>query len=178
MGWGAESGQQNFERSHIIRVLLDGFSLILNKPYIFCFTIATMLEDLDFLSERLKKLVEQTQQLVADRQALHARLTRAESEREALATKLAQEGQQTQILSAQVRSYESEMQALRSHNSAQSEALQGSLDLFKQEKISLQAQLQSRDHDVIALRAATIQAKERIDAVLERLPGGQLKEQN
>jgi len=42
----------------------------------------------------------------------------------------------------------------------------------------LQAQLQSRDHEVTALRAATIQAKARIDAVLERLPGAQPQEQN
>lgn len=137
-----------------------------------------MLEDLDFLSERLKKLVEQTQQLVADRKALQARLTQAESERDALATKLAQEGQQAKVLSSKVHTYEAEMETLRSQNSAKSEALQGTLDLFKQEQINLQAQLQSRDHEVTALRAATIQAKERIDAVLERLPGAQPEEQS
>jgi hypothetical protein len=74
-------------------------------------------------------------------------------------------------LRTKVTAYETEIEGLRHQSSAKHAVLQGSLDLFKQEHTSLQAQLQSRDNEVTALRAATIQAKERIDAVLERLPG-------
>ena len=137
-----------------------------------------MLDDLDFLSQRLKKLVEQTKQLVADRKALQTRLAHVESERDALAKKLAQEDVQAKALGIKVNAYEAEIEVLRSQSTAKNQALQGSLDLFKQEHTNLQAQLQSRDHEVSALRAATIQAKERIDAVLERLPGGHHEEQH
>jgi hypothetical protein len=49
--------------------------------------------------------------------------------------------------------------------------------LFKQEHTSLQAQLQSRDLEVNTLREATVQARQRIEAVLERLPGGSQSEE-
>jgi hypothetical protein len=43
--------------------------------------------------------------------------------------------------------------------------------LFKQEHQALQTQLASREKEVSALRQVTTQAQQRIDAVLERLPG-------
>ncbi len=136
-----------------------------------------MLEDLDHLSERLTKLVAYTQQLHADRQALQASVKHAQAERDALAQQLAREALQAKILQNKVQTYESEIEGLRSQSSARHAVLHGSLDLFKQEHSTLQAQLEARDHEVTALRAATIQAKERIDAVLERLPGAQPQEQ-
>ncbi|MCX7221902.1 MAG: hypothetical protein NTW89_03155 [Burkholderiales bacterium] len=44
-------------------------------------------------------------------------------------------------------------------------------------KLALQAQLQSRDQEVNALREATVQARQRIEAVLERLPGASQPEE-
>ncbi len=136
-----------------------------------------MLEDLDHLSERLTKLVAHTQQLNADRQALQATLKQVVAERDALVQQLDREGSQAKALHSKVQSYESELEGLRTQSSAKHAVLQGSLDLFKQEQTTLQAQLESRNGEVTALRAATIQAKERIDAVLERLPGAQPQEQ-
>lgn len=119
-----------------------------------------MLEDLDHLSARLAKLLALTQQLFADQTAMQTRLTQVEAERDALRAKLDQQGTQTQVLSRRAETASSER-----------DAIQGSLDLFKQEHNVLQAQLASRDKEVLALRDVTTQACQRIDAVLERLPG-------
>jgi chromosome segregation ATPase len=77
-----------------------------------------------------------------------------------LRSQLAQEGTQTQTLSRKAETAASER-----------DVLQGSLDLFKQEHQALQTQLASREKEVSALRQVTTQAQQRIDAVLERLPG-------
>ncbi|MDO9025527.1 hypothetical protein, partial [Zwartia sp.] len=119
-----------------------------------------MLEDLDHLSARLAKLLAYTQQLFADQTALQARLSQVEAERDMLRATLDQQGSQTKALSRQAETAASERAVL-----------QGSLDLFKQEHNALQAQLASKDKEVLALRDVTTQACQRIDAVLERLPG-------
>lgn len=119
-----------------------------------------MLEDLDHLSTRLAKLLAYTQQLFAEQTALQARLAQAEAERDTFRAQLAQEGTQAQVLSRQAQTAASER-----------DVLQGSLDLFKQEHQTLQTQLAARDKEVTALRGVTAQARQRIDAVLERLPG-------
>ena len=98
--------------------------------------------------------------------------------RDALQAKLDKEGAQARALHSKVNAYESEIEGIRTQSSVKSAALQGSLDLFKQEQSTLQAELQSRAQEVAQLRAVTVQAKERIDAVLMRLPGAQPEEQS
>jgi hypothetical protein len=125
-----------------------------------------MLEDLDHLSARLAKLLAYTQQLFADQQALRVQLSQVQTERDALRAQLTQEGTQTQALSRKAAVALSER-----------DVLQGSLDLFKQEQHALQSQLATREKEVSALRGVAVQAQQRIDAVLERLPGAtQLEE--
>jgi chromosome segregation ATPase len=119
-----------------------------------------MLEDLDHLSTRLAKLLAYTQQLFAEQTALQARLAQAEAERDTFQAQLAHEGTQAQALSRQAQTAFSER-----------DVLQGSLDFFRQEHQTLQAQLAARDKEVTALRDVAAQARQRIDAVLERLPG-------
>jgi len=119
-----------------------------------------MLDDLDHLSTRVAKLVALTQQLAADQKSLQSQLTQVQAERDALKAKLDLEGSEAKALHKKVDTFASERASL-----------QGSLDLFKQEHTSLQAQLQSRDLEVNTLREATVQARQRIEAVLERLPG-------
>jgi chromosome segregation ATPase len=119
-----------------------------------------MLEDLDHLSTRLAKLLAYTQQLFAEQTALQSRLAQAEAERDAFRAQLALEGTQAQVLSRKAQTASSER-----------DVLQGSLDLFRQEHQTLQTQLAARDKEVTALRDVTAQARQRIDAVLERLPG-------
>jgi chromosome segregation ATPase len=119
-----------------------------------------MLEDLDHLSTRLAKLLAYTQQMFAEQTALQARLAQAEAELDAFRAQLAQEGTQAQVLSRQAKTAASER-----------DVLQGSLELFKQEHQTLQTQLAARDKEVSALRDVSAQARQRIEAVLERLPG-------
>ena len=71
--------------------------------------------------------------------------------------------------------YESELEGLRAQSHAKHAALQGSLDLFKQQHTNMQAQLEIRTHEVSQLRQATELARDRIELVLDRLPGVMLE---
>jgi chromosome segregation ATPase len=136
-----------------------------------------MLEDIDHLAERISQLVAHTKAQQAEHQALRDLLALTQAERDRLRTKLDGQGETTRVLSGKVSSYESEIEGLRAQSQAKQVALQGSLELFKQEHATFQAQLQSRDKEVTRLRALTASAKERIEAVLERLPGATLEGQ-
>jgi predicted nucleic acid-binding Zn-ribbon protein len=136
-----------------------------------------MLEDIDHLAERIAQLVAHTKAQQAEHQALRDLLALTQAERDQLRAKLDGQGETTRVLSGKLSSYESEIEGLRAQSQAKQVALQGSLDLFKQEHATLQAQLQSRDKEVTRLRAVTESAKERIEAVLERLPGATLEGQ-
>jgi len=149
-----------FCHSKKINVCLSSMLVTNQFTRLFLLYDICMLEDLDHLSTRLAKLLAYTQQLFAEQTALQARLAQAEAERDACRAQLAQEGTQAQVLGRQAQTAASER-----------DVLQGSLDLFRQEHQTLQAQVAARDKEVSALRDVTAQARQRIDAVLERLPG-------
>ena len=130
-----------------------------------------MLEDLDILKQRLLKLVESVQALSAEKQSLQARLAQSEDLCRSLQSRIVEGNQKTQDLHSQVSQYQSELDGLRKQSASKHNELQGTLDLFKQEHSSMQTQLEKSELEVKALRAVSLQAKARIDAVLMRLPG-------
>lgn len=152
----------SLQKQRNIEIFLGFVSGLCQDAFAFSFLLYDndMLEDLDHLSARLAKLLAFTKQLFADQQALQVQLAQAQTERDALRAQLAQEGTQTQALSRKAEVALSER-----------DVLQGSLDLFKQEQHALQSQLATREKEVSALRGAAAHAQQRIDAVLERLPG-------
>ena len=130
-----------------------------------------MLEDLDILKQRLSKLVESVQALSTEKQSLLARLSQSEDLCRSLQSRIDEGNQKAQDLHSQVSQCQSELDGLRKQSASKHNELQGTLDLFKQEHLTMQTQLEKSESEVKALRAVSLQAKERIDAVLMRLPG-------
>lgn len=152
------------------------------------FTIAPMLQDLDQLAARIGQLVQLTRQLQAERDGLRVSLGQSEAAQRALEQRCNE--RQAEILVLQTR--------LQEHDGAVddllSEARQSEIELRAQlareisdhqtaesraqaRETELMNTLTAKDTDLQRLRVATDAARERIDAVLARLPGAAATEQ-
>jgi len=135
------------------------------------FTITPMLQDLDTLAARIGQMVQLTRQLQAERASLQARLTSLEQERSALRDQLARQLNEHASVSQRLSEHDNEIGAVR----AQAEAAQLELRLeasrYKADYDKVSQTLQASQSEADRLRAAASAAKDRIDAILERLPG-------
>jgi len=95
--------------------------------------------------------------------SLKKRCTEHEDELQALRASMSEHGQSTEALREQLARESAERQALQ--------------EQFKRRETELQASLQARDSELNRLRTAALSARERIDAVLSRLPGASVGDQ-
>jgi len=147
-----------------------------------------MLQDLDQLAARIGQLVQLTRQLQAERDGLRVSLSQSEAaqraleqrcnERQAeilvLQTKLQEHDGAVDDLLSEARQSEIELRAqlareISEHQTAESRAQARETELLNT--------LSAKDTDLQRLRVATDAARERIDAVLARLPGAAATEQ-
>jgi chromosome segregation ATPase len=147
-----------------------------------------MLQDLDQLAARIGQLVQRTRQLHAERDALRARLNKAEQESRSLLDRCKESDAQlhsmherlqdhdSETLAKLVRAEESEAE-LRAELQRLSERQQAADAQVAAREGEWQARLSARDTDLQRLRVAAVAARERIDAVLARLPGAPAGEQ-
>lgn len=147
-----------------------------------------MLQDLDQLAARLGQLVQRTRQLHAERDALRARLNDSEAQQRALQQRCAERDAELQTLreklqahdqaasdlQAGARQVEEDLRKQLANETAQRQALEARV---QDREAEWQSSLQSRDVDLQRLRSAASAARERIDAVLARLPGASIGEQ-
>jgi len=152
-----------------------------------------MLQDLDSLASRIEHVVQLTRQLQDQCSALTDRAQRAEQERDALRAQLLAQEAEYKDVAAQARRHDAEMAAARAQSDAALESLRAQMqrdyDALKSQGqtdlAQLQAQLQQQQAEFSAvsrnlessrsestrLHAALNAARQRIDAVLMRLPG-------
>ncbi len=130
-----------------------------------------MIEELDQLAARIKRLVDSMQVLSTEAQTLRQQVAQLQSERDQLAAQLQSGDGQLTELKASLSSARAEAESTRANAEQEKSALQGTLDLFKQEHETIQSDLKAKAHEVKQLRQVNEQAKQRIDGVLERLPG-------
>jgi len=135
------------------------------------FTIAPMLQDLDHITARIGQLAERTRLLKVERDALRARLDDAERSARQLREHCAQ--RDAALLALQERLSDQDGEVERKLEAAQRNEgelqQQLSLQLAAQETLSLR--LAASQADVGRLKQVAGSARERIDAVLARLPG-------
>ena len=147
-----------------------------------------MLQDLEQLATRIGQLVQRTRQLHAERDTLRLRLEEAVTEQRALQQRCAGHEAELRALRAQLekdgaaasllehaRQIESGLRQDLARETAQRQALEAKLSTCEAE---WQLRLKSQDTDLQRLRAAALAARERIDAVLARLPGASAAEQH
>jgi len=107
---------------------------------------------------------------------LRQSLTTATSERDRLAAELQAEKAQQVELKQSLGSAQSVAQQTKTQAAQEQAALQGTLDLFRQENESMQSSLKTREDEVRRLREVNELARQRIDGVLEKLPGATAQE--
>ncbi|RII81693.1 hypothetical protein [Neopusillimonas maritima] len=152
-----------------------------------------MLQDLDFLAARIGQLVELTKQLQSEQAALGGRAEQAERERDQLQAQLARQESEFKDVAAQAQRHEAEMAQIRTAAQNELNALRTQLQSESADQLrearAVQARLESElNQQQVAykqvlqeleqsraeagrLRHAAGDARQRIDALLERLPG-------
>jgi len=141
-----------------------------------------MLQDLDQLAARIGQLVQRAQQLTAERDALRARLSEAETEQRTLRQRCAQRDTEFAALEEKFLSHDSTVAAvqlqaqqietgLREQLARESTGRQQHELTLAAHDAQAQSALALREAEVQRLRQAASNARERIDAVLTRLPG-------
>jgi len=130
-----------------------------------------MLEDLDLLATRLKQLVQRMRALQTERQTLQLRLDQAVQERDVLRGQLAQlqaaqqgNAQLVAEHAAQLEQTRQEAQAAQTELQLEVSRCQQAMQVAQQDLFRSQTQTEN-------LRSAALAAQQRIDAVLQRLPG-------
>lgn len=136
-----------------------------------------MLQDLDQLAARIGLLVQRTRQLHAERDALRARLGDSERLQRSLQQRCAEHEDELQALRASMNEHGLSTEALREQLAREAAERQALQERLKMREAELQASLQARDSELNRLRTAALSARERIDAVLSRLPGASVGEQ-
>jgi chromosome segregation ATPase len=130
-----------------------------------------MLQDLDQLAARVGQLAHRARQLAVERDALRARLDEADGSARTLRDQIGEKSRALDALSARLKDHDGEI-ADRLAQTQRSEAeLRDALERQQLAYHELESRLVSRDADVQRLRDAASSARERIDAVLARLPG-------
>ncbi len=137
-----------------------------------------MIEELDLLAKRIQGLVLRVKSLASESAMLKQQLASITVERDDLAKKLQAEIARQTELEASLGSVQSAMQHSKVRAQQDQAALQGTLDLFKQENETMQTSLKRREDEVRRLREVNQQARQRVDGVLERLPGALSQEVN
>ncbi|MNQ60032.1 hypothetical protein D3C85_742990 [compost metagenome] len=153
------------------------------------FTIAPMLQDLDQLAARIGQLVQRTRQLHAERDALRLRLNDFEAEQRVLKQRAADREAEIVTLQSKLQDHDGAVTAmleqaqqaeivLREQLARETAERQALESRFSARETELQGNLQTRDTELQRLRVAAASARERIDAVLARLPGAPSGEQH
>jgi len=147
-----------------------------------------MLQDLDYLAARIGQLVQHTRQLQAERDALRLRLNQSEATHRALEQRCDERQAEIAVLNNKLQEHESAVDDILA------EARQSELDLKAQiaraiseqqafsavaatREAELRQSLSTKEGDLQRLRVVADAARERIDTVLARLPGGPVNTQ-
>lgn len=137
-----------------------------------------MLQDLDQITARIGQVVDRNRQLKAERDALRARLEDAERTSRQLRDQCTQ--RDAALLALQERMTDKDGEVVHKLQVAQRNEgeLKEQLSLQLATQDALNTRLAAKEADVDRLKIAAGVARERIDAVLARLPGAPMPEES
>jgi len=131
-----------------------------------------MLETLDHLATRIGQLVAQTRDLHTERDALRRRIHDADESAHVLRTRSEQAEADLRTTRAQLAACEQNLSDAQ-HHAKQIEAdLRAQLEHQAREYQILASRFETSQQALQRLRLVSAETRTRIDAVLERLPGG------
>jgi len=136
-----------------------------------------MLENLDHLAARIGELVRRARELHDERESLRASLREADAQQHTLRERCDSAEAAWQAAQARLAEYAQTL-TIEKNRAARAEAgLRASLEQQAAEYLALMTRHEACRAELARLSAVTAQARERIDAVLTRLPGAQPEEQ-
>lgn len=132
-----------------------------------------MLEDLDHLAARIGQLVQRSREFDAERESLRVRLQEADADRRALRERCDDAEAGLQAAQARLAEYDQTLAVEKSRAERVQAGLRASLEQQAAEYLALMSRHDACRAELQRLRAVTSRTRERIDAVLVRLPGAQ-----
>lgn len=139
-------------------------------------TTPPMLQDLNYLADRISKLASYAEQLKAERAALLSRLKTLEGERDTLRDELEkQQNDYVAVAEVSVR-HQAEVEAAKKQAEEIQEALFVELVQHQSETAQLRTQLEHSQKHAQALRSVAEDARRQVASILLRLPGNEAQE--
>lgn len=135
------------------------------------FTIAPMLEDLDRLVARIGQLTEYSARLKAERAAAQEREAVAERRSTHLQGQLSAQREQVDTLQQLLDECEASRRGLQSEVDRATAELRAEVERLSEDNQRLRVSLGAREGQLLRMQHVNEEARQRIDAVLERLPG-------
>jgi chromosome segregation ATPase len=147
------------------------FKIVVYTNFNFCFTMTTMFDDLDHLAQRILQLAKRMQAQNHTIDQLNQSVAELRADRDALVANLKLQNEKLMNAEVALQSTQSQSQISAQQALSEQQQLQGTLDLFKQEHVTLQKQASSTSEQLGRLREVNHAAQQRINRVLEQLPG-------
>ncbi|AZV92762.1 hypothetical protein CBF45_02655 [Bordetella sp. J329] len=135
------------------------------------FTIANMLEDLDRLVARIGQLTQYSARLKAERVAALEREAAAVRRGSQLQSQLLEQREQAETLQQLLDECEASRLSLQTEVDNATAGLRAEVERLSAENQRMRVELGVREGQLVRLQAVNEEARQRIDAVLERLPG-------
>lgn len=132
-----------------------------------------MLQDLDQLANRISRLVSYSERLVAERSELLSRVKLLEQERTTLRDQLSTQQNEYASMAEVVTRHQQDIENAKRAAEESQEALYAELIQQQDELSRLKKGLEHSEAKASVLESAASQAREQIDGLLQRLPGGQ-----
>lgn len=130
-----------------------------------------MLEDLDRLIARIGQLTQYTTRLKAERSAAHEREAGAVKRSVQLQSQLLEQREQVETLQQLLDECEASRLGLQAEVHNATASLRGDVSRLTEENLRLRVELDIREGQLTRLQRVAEEARQRVDAVLERLPG-------
>ena len=137
----------------------------------FCFTITNMFDDLDLLAQRILQLATRMQAQHQTIDQLNQSIVALRTERDSLASQLQTRTEKLTHVETSLSATLSKVDDIAARAQADQVHFQGTLDLFKEEHAALQTQAKTYNTQLSRLREVNQSAQQRINRVLEQLPG-------
>lgn len=149
------------------------FQVVNNTDVYFYITITPMFDDLDQLAQRIRDLAARMKAQARTINELNQSIIDLRTDRDALRARLQDQTEKLVETESTLGVTQMKVDEALAKARVEQTQLQGTLDLFQQEHNALQVQAQSQVSELGRLRAINQTAQQRIEKVLEQLPGAQ-----
>lgn len=131
-----------------------------------------MLQDLDQLANRISRLVSYSERLKTERLELLSRVKLLEQERTTLRDQLSSQQNEYASMAELAKRHQQDMEKATRLNEESQESLYSEMLEQQEQLTNLKEKLKQSDSKASTLEQAALAAREQVENILQRLPGG------